>query len=62
VGSLRHPLGTADFAGFLLQAQSSRAEDSGARQRGVDMTNSLKQAAEFGVPRSDSALRLSAPS
>jgi branched-chain amino acid transport system substrate-binding protein len=23
IGSVRHPLGTADFASFLLQAQSS---------------------------------------
>ena len=32
IGSVRHPLGTADFASFLLQAQSSRAQDRGARQ------------------------------
>jgi branched-chain amino acid transport system substrate-binding protein len=51
VGSVRHPLGTADFASFLLQAQSSRAKIVGLANGGADMTNSLKQAAEFGIAR-----------
>ena len=51
VGSVRHPLGTADFASLLLQAQSSRAKIVGLANGGADMTNSLKQAAEFGMAR-----------
>jgi branched-chain amino acid transport system substrate-binding protein len=51
IGSVRHPLGTADFASFLLQAQSSRARIVGLANGGSDMTNSIKQAAEFGIAR-----------
>jgi len=51
IGSVRHPLGTADFASFLLQAQSSRAKIVGIVNGGSDMTNSIKQAAEFGIAR-----------
>jgi branched-chain amino acid transport system substrate-binding protein len=51
VGSVRHPLGTTDFASFLLQAQSSRAKIVGLANGGSDMTNSIKQAAEFGIAR-----------
>jgi len=51
IGSVRHPLGTADFASFLLQAQSSRAKIVGLVNGGSDMTNSIKQAAEFGIAR-----------
>ena len=50
-GSVRHPLGIADFASFLLQAQSSRAKIVGLANGGSDMTNSIKQAAEFGIAR-----------
>jgi branched-chain amino acid transport system substrate-binding protein len=51
IGSVRHPLGTTDFASFLLQAQSSRAKIVGLLNGGSDMTNSIKQAAEFGIAR-----------
>ena len=51
IGSVRHPLGTADFASFLLQAQSSRAKIVGLANGGSDMTNSIKQAVEFGLAR-----------
>jgi branched-chain amino acid transport system substrate-binding protein len=51
VGSVRHPLDTADFSSFLLQAQSSGAKIVGLANGGSDMTNSIKQAAEFGVAR-----------
>jgi branched-chain amino acid transport system substrate-binding protein len=51
IGSVRHPLGTSDFASFLLQAQSSRAKIVGLANGGSDMTNSIKQAAEFGIAR-----------
>ena len=51
IGGVRHPLGIADFASFLLQAQSSRAKIVGLANGGSDMTNSIKQAAEFGLAR-----------
>ena len=49
VGAVRHPLGTSDFASFLLQAQSSGAEVIAFANAGGDLNNSLKQAAEFGL-------------
>jgi len=51
VGGVSHPLNTADFASFLLQAQSSRAKVVALANGGTDMTNSIKQAAEFGIPQ-----------
>ena len=50
-GSARHPLGTADFSSFLLQAQSSGAGVVGLANAGTDMINAIKQAVEFGLPR-----------
>ena len=50
-GSARHPLGTADFSSFLLQAQSSGAGVVGLANAGTDMINAIKQAAEFGLPQ-----------
>lgn len=49
VGKVRHPLNTADFSSFLLQAQSSKAKVVGLANAGGDTTNSIKQAAEFGI-------------
>jgi branched-chain amino acid transport system substrate-binding protein len=49
LGSARHPIGTADFASLLLQAQASGADVVGFANAGGDTTNSLKQAAEFGL-------------
>ena len=49
VGSVRHPLNTADFSSYLLQAQSSGAKVIGLANAGGDTTNSIKQAAEFGI-------------
>lgn len=49
VGKVRHPLNTQDFSSFLLQAQSSRARIIGLANAGGDTTNSIKQAAEFGI-------------
>ena len=49
VGGVRHPLNTADFASFLLQAQNSRAKVVALANGGSDMTNSIRQAAEFGI-------------
>src|SRR5436305_7692114 len=49
VGSVRHPLNTADFSSFLLQAQASKAKVIGMANAGGDTTNTIKQAAEFGI-------------
>jgi len=49
VGAVRHPVGASDFSSFLLQAQSSGAEVVAFANAGGDLTNSLKQAAEFGL-------------
>ena len=49
VGSVRHPLGTADYASFLLQAQASGADIVGIANAGDDTITSMKQAAEFGL-------------
>ncbi len=47
VGSARHPLNTADFSSFLLQAQSSGATVVGLANAGGDTLTAIKQANEF---------------
>jgi branched-chain amino acid transport system substrate-binding protein len=49
LGTARHPIGTSDFSSLLLQAQSSGAEVVAFANAGGDTSNSLKQAAEFGL-------------
>src|SRR6201990_3267191 len=49
VGGVKHPLNTSDFSSFLLQAQASKAKVIGLANGGGDTTNSIKQAAEFGI-------------
>jgi branched-chain amino acid transport system substrate-binding protein len=49
LGSVRIPLNSADFSSFLLQAQSSKAKILGLANAGLDTTNAIKQAAEFGI-------------
>ncbi|MFT0534083.1 ABC transporter substrate-binding protein [Castellaniella hirudinis] len=49
VGEVFHPVGTSDFASFLLQAQSSKAQAVALANAGADTSNSIKQAAEFGL-------------
>jgi branched-chain amino acid transport system substrate-binding protein len=49
LGKVRTPLNTQDFSSFLLQAQSSKAKIIGLANAGGDTTNSIKQAAEFGI-------------
>jgi branched-chain amino acid transport system substrate-binding protein len=49
LGSARHPIGTSDFSSLLLQAQSSGADVVAFANAGGDTSNSLKQAAEFGL-------------
>src|SRR6201993_1750039 len=56
VGSVRVPLNSSDFSSFLLQAQSSKAKIVGLANAGLDTTNSIKQAAEFGIVTSGQKL------
>ncbi len=51
VGKVRHPLNTADFSSFLLQAQASKAKIIGLANAGGDTTNAIKQGAEFGIAK-----------
>jgi branched-chain amino acid transport system substrate-binding protein len=49
LGMVRHPINTADFSSFLLQAQSSGADVVAFANAGGDTNQSIKQAAEFGL-------------
>jgi branched-chain amino acid transport system substrate-binding protein len=49
LGGVKVPINTADFSSFLLQAQASKAKVIGLANAGSDTTNSIKQAAEFGI-------------
>lgn len=49
LGSVRHPINTADYSSMLLQAQASKAKVIGLANTGGDTVNTMKQAAEFGV-------------
>ncbi|GGC92463.1 ABC transporter permease [Chelatococcus reniformis] len=49
LGQVRHPLSTSDFSSFLLQAQASKANIVGLANAGLDTSNAIKQAAEFGI-------------
>ena len=49
IGSVKHPLNTADFSSFLLQAQASKAKIIGLANAAGDTNNIIKQAAEFGI-------------
>ena len=49
LGAVKHPLQSADFSSFLLQAQNSGAKIVALANGGSDTINSIKQAAEFGL-------------
>ncbi|MCC7041051.1 MAG: ABC transporter substrate-binding protein [Burkholderiales bacterium] len=56
LGDVKVPINTQDFSSFLLQAQSSKAKVIGLANAGGDTTNSIKQAAEFGIVKSGQQL------
>jgi branched-chain amino acid transport system substrate-binding protein len=56
LGSVRHPLSTADFSSYLLQAQGSGAKVIGLANAGTDTTNAIKQAHEFGITQAGQQL------
>lgn len=49
VGSVKHPLGATDFSSYLLQARASGAKAIVILNAGQDLSNALKQAAEFRI-------------
>jgi branched-chain amino acid transport system substrate-binding protein len=51
LGSAKHPLNAADFASYLLQAQSSGAKVVGLANAGHDTQNAIRQAGEFGIAK-----------
>jgi branched-chain amino acid transport system substrate-binding protein len=49
LGSVRHPINSADFSSYILQAQASKAKIIGLATAGGDMINIVKQSAEYKV-------------
>ena len=49
LGSVRHPINTADFSSFLLQAQGTGADVIAFANGGGDTNGCFKQAHEFGL-------------
>jgi len=58
LGSVRHPLNTADFSSYLLQAQGSGAKVVAFANGGGDMVNATKQANEFGLTKNQTLVSL----
>jgi branched-chain amino acid transport system substrate-binding protein len=58
LGSVKHPLNTADFSSFLLQAQGSGAKVIALANAGGDTTNAIKQSAEFGITKQQTLVAL----
>jgi branched-chain amino acid transport system substrate-binding protein len=51
LGTVRAPLGTADFSSFLIDARASGAKVIGFANAGNDLQNCIKQSAEFGLTK-----------
>ncbi|MFC0284027.1 ABC transporter substrate-binding protein [Camelimonas abortus] len=49
VGAVRAPIATTDYSSYLMQAMGQDANVLALLNAGADTTNSIKQAAEFGV-------------
>jgi branched-chain amino acid transport system substrate-binding protein len=49
LGAVRHPINSADFSSYILQAQASKAKIIGLATAGGDMINIVKQSAEYKV-------------
>lgn len=49
LGAVTHPLGSTDFASYLLQAKASGAEVIALANAGGDTVNAVKQADAFGI-------------
>lgn len=49
IGAVRTPVEMNDYSSFLLQAQASGSDVVSLTQVGTDLSNAVRQAAEFGV-------------
>lgn len=49
LGSVNHPIGTNDFASYLIQAKASGADVIALANAGNDTVNAIKQAHEFNI-------------
>lgn len=49
VGRARHPMNTNDYSSFLLQAQASKAKVIALANAGLDTSNAIIAAGEFGI-------------
>lgn len=58
LGAVRHPLNTADFSSYILQAQASGAQVIGLANGGTDTINAIKTATQFGVSPKQSVASL----
>lgn len=56
LGASRHPQDAADYSSFLLSAQQSGSQVIGFANSGGQLTNSIKQANEFGVQQGGQTL------
>lgn len=56
LGTSTHPVNTNDFSSFLLSARASGADAVVLANAGADLTNCLKQAAEFAITRKQKVL------
>jgi branched-chain amino acid transport system substrate-binding protein len=56
LGTVRHPLNTADFSSYLLTAQASGAKVIALANAGTDARSAIKQAKEFGIPQAGQRL------
>lgn len=61
IGSVKHPINTADFSSYLLQAQASGADVVAIAAGGSDMIAAVRQAKEFQIPGKLVALYVSQP-
>ena len=60
IGAVRHPINTADFSSYLLQAQSSGAKVIAFASSTGDLQNIIKQSGEFNL-FADGKLKSAAP-
>ncbi|MEO8714914.1 MAG: ABC transporter substrate-binding protein [Acetobacteraceae bacterium] len=56
VGAVRHPPFGSDLGAFISQAMASKAQVVGLANVGSDTTNSIKEAASFGLTRNGQVL------
>lgn len=56
VGDVAHPLGTTDFASYLVQAKASGAKVIAFANAGGDFVNAVKQAHAFGITKGEQQL------